>query len=70
MGMNTRSWPRSSFNVGYVVAIVLVLVSRSLAPGALALAAAMGINWLLQMTSMRGQLRAEALMRGMVGDDR
>lgn len=53
--------------VGYVVAIVLVLDSRSLAPGAFALAAAMGINWLLQITSMRAQLRAEALMRGMVG---
>lgn len=43
--------------VGYVMAIVLVLVSRSLAPGAFALAAAMGINWVLQMTSMRAQLR-------------
>lgn len=59
--------------IGYVVAIVLVLVSRSLVPGAFALAAAMGINWLLQMTSMRAlgdELRAEAPMRGMVGEDR
>jgi len=55
---------------GYVVAIVLVLVSRSLAPGAFALAAAMGINWLFQMTSMRAQLRAESLMRGMMSEDR
>lgn len=56
--------------VGYVVAIVLVLVSRSLAPGAFVLAAAMGINWLLHMTLMCAQLRAESLMRDNVGEDR
>ena len=56
--------------VGYVVAIVFVLVSRSLAPGAFALAAAMGINWLLEMASMRAQLRAEAFMRRMEGEGR
>ena len=42
--------------VGYVVAIVLVLVSRSLALGAFALAVAMGINWVLQMALVCAQL--------------
>lgn len=55
--------------VGYLVAIALTLVSRSLAPAALVLAAAMGVNWLLQMGSMRAQMRAEAVMRTMVEQD-
>jgi hypothetical protein len=55
--------------VGYVVAIALILVSRSFAPAVLALPAAMGVNWLLQMGSMREQMRAEALMRTMVDED-
>ena len=46
--------------LGYVIAIAVVLVSRSLAPAALALAAAMGVNWLLQMASMRADWRKGA----------
>ena len=47
--------------VGYVVAIALVLVSGSLAPAVLALAAAMGADWLLEMGMV---LRAEDPRKG------
>ena len=52
------------FQVGYVVAIALILMSRSLAPAVLALTAAMGVDWLLEMCFMRAQMHAEALLRG------
>ena len=44
--------------IGYVVAVALILVSGSLAPAVLALAAAMGVDWLLEMRLLLAQMRA------------
>ena len=44
--------------IGYVVAVALILVSGSLAAAVLALAAAMGVDWLLEMRLLLAQMRA------------
>lgn len=48
--------------VGYVIAAVLVVVVRTFPPAILALVAAMTVNWILQVLTLRAQMRAEAVM--------
>lgn len=56
--------------VGYVVAAVVLLAGGTFGVAIASIAAAMGVNWLLQMIVLRDQLRVETLMQGPLRSER